>query len=81
MGNANDNSPQIMLRWSDDGGYTWSNEYWRGMGAVGEYSKQVQWRKLGRSRDRIYEITVSDAVNPVIINAYANLSPSERETD
>lgn len=81
VGNDNDASPQIMLRWSDDGGYTWSNEYWRSLGAVGEYGTQVPWRKLGRSRDRIYEIKVTDAVNPVILAAYANIIPVERETD
>jgi hypothetical protein len=24
--------PQVMLRWSDDGGHTWSSEHWRSMG-------------------------------------------------
>jgi hypothetical protein len=26
--------PQVMLRWSDDGGHTWSNEHWRSMGKI-----------------------------------------------
>ncbi len=30
-------NPQAMLRWSDDGGHTWSNEHWRSMGRIGEY--------------------------------------------
>lgn len=81
VGNDSAANPQAMLRWSDDGGYTWSNEYWRGIGAVGEYNKQLQWRKLGRSRDRLYELKVTDAVNPVVLDAYANIVPVERETD
>jgi hypothetical protein len=27
-------SPSVMLRWSDDGGHTWSNEHWKSMGQV-----------------------------------------------
>ena len=54
--------PQIMLRWSDDGGHTWSNEHWRSAGRMGQYKRRAIWRVLGRSRDRIYEIVVSDPV-------------------
>ena len=27
-------NPEVMLRWSDDGGHTWSNEHWASMGAL-----------------------------------------------
>lgn len=26
--------PKVMLRWSDDGGHTWSNEHWREVGRM-----------------------------------------------
>lgn len=81
VANNNDPTPEVVLRWSNDGGYTWSNEYWRSLGKTGEYNKQIQWRKLGRARDRMYELKVTDAVNPVVINAYANVVPTQRETD
>lgn len=81
VGNDNDPTPQAMLKWSNDGGWTWSNEYWRTLGKEGEYETQVQWRKLGRARNRVYELRVTDAVEPVVLNAYANIVPSERETD
>jgi hypothetical protein len=64
--------PQIMLRWSDDGGHTWSNEHWRSMGTIGEYGKRVIWRRLGMTqkiRDRVYEISGTDPVPVYIMGA------------
>jgi hypothetical protein len=65
-------NPQAMLRWSDDGGSTWSNEHWTTIGQVGQYKNRALWRRLGQSRDRIYEVNVSDAINAVIISANLN---------
>jgi len=62
--------PQVMLRWSDDGGKTWSNEHWRSLGKLGKYKNRARWTKLGQSRERIYEVAVSDPVKVVIIAAY-----------
>ena len=73
VGNSGDTDPQAILRWSDDGGHTWSNEKWRPIGKVGEYKNKVIWRKLGRSDDRIYELTVTDGVKAVVIDAYADI--------
>ena len=62
--------PQVMLRWSDDGGHTWSNEHWKGMGMVGEYGTRVIWRRLGMTmklRDRVYEVSGTDPVKLAIM--------------
>jgi hypothetical protein len=66
--------PQAMLRWSNDGGYTWSNEHWASMGKQGEYGKRVIWRRLGSSRDRVFELVITDPVKCVIVDAYAKFS-------
>ena len=58
-----------MLRWSDDGGSTWSQEQWNGIGLVGEYSNRCRWTQLGTARDRIFEIVVTDPINAVIVSA------------
>ena len=42
--------PQVMMRYSDDSGQTWSEEHWRGSGKIGEYRRRVIWRRLGVSR-------------------------------
>ncbi len=62
--------PQAMLDWSDDGGHTWSNEHNTDIGVQGTYKTRAIWRRLGRSRDRIYRMKVTDPVKTIIIGAY-----------
>ena len=69
--------PQAMLRWSSDGGSTWSNEHWVTIGQAGKYKNRAIWRRLGWSRDRVFEVVVTDPVNAVIISS--NLKASEGE--
>jgi hypothetical protein len=61
--------PQAVLRWSDDGGKRWSNEHWAGIGKIGKYKNRARWKKLGVSRERIYEVVVTDPVKTVILAA------------
>lgn len=69
--------PQAMLRWSNDGGSTWSNEHWTTIGQIGKYNNRAIWRRLGWSRDRIFEVTVSDPVKAVIVSANLKMSAGE----
>jgi hypothetical protein len=64
--------PQVMMRYSDDGGHTWSAENWRSMGMEGEYNKRVNWYRLGMTKGapRIYEFSGTDAVKTVLLAAY-----------
>ena len=61
--------PQAMLRWSNDGGSTWSNEYWTSIGRMGKYANRAIWRRLGTARDRVFEVSITDPVNAVIVSA------------
>lgn len=65
--------PQVGLQWSDDNGQTWSNEYWRSLGAVGKYATRVFWRRLGKARDRVYRVFGTDPVPIAIQAAYLDL--------
>lgn len=67
MGQGQD--PQAMLKWSNDGGSTWSNEHWVSIGKQGKYQNRALWRRLGWSRDRIFEVVVSDPIKAVIVSA------------
>ena len=69
--------PQAMLRWSNDGGSTWSNEHWTTIGQIGKYNNRAIWRRLGWSRDRIFEVTVSDPVKAVIVSANLKMTAGE----
>ena len=70
-------NPQAMLRWSNDGGSTWSNEHWSNIGQLGKYQNRIIWRRLGWSRDRIFEVVVTDPIKAVIVSA--NLKATEGE--
>jgi hypothetical protein len=75
--NTPTNYPQAMLRWSSDGGSTWSNEHWTGVGQLGKYKNRAIWRRLGTARDRIFEVVVTDPVNFVIISANLKVQGAE----
>jgi hypothetical protein len=71
--------PEVMLRFSDDGGHTWSNEHLSKMGKIGEYYRRVFWRRLGMTlklRDRVYEVSGTDPVKAVIVGAELLISPT-----
>ena len=71
--------PQVMLRWSDDGGHTYSNEHWVSIGKIGEYYRRAIWRRLGMTlklRDRVYEVSGTDPVKIAIMGAELMLSPT-----
>jgi len=72
-------NPQVMLRWSDDGGHTWSSEHWRSMGRIGAHGYRTIWRRLGMTmkiRDRVYEVSGTDPVRIFITAAELLVSPT-----
>lgn len=71
--------PQVMLRWSDDGGHTWSNEHWVSIGKIGEFYRRAIWRRLGMTlkiRDRVYEVSGTDPVKIAVMGAELLVSPT-----
>ena len=71
--------PEVMLRWSDDGGHTWSNEHWVKIGKIGQYGRRAIWRRLGMTekiRDRVYEVSMTDPVKTIILGAELHASPT-----
>jgi len=72
-------NPQLMLRWSDDGGHTWNGERQASMGRIGQYGTRVIFRRLGMTvklRDRVYEISGTDPVKVAIMGAELQISPT-----
>jgi hypothetical protein len=73
--------PLWVLRWSDDGGQTWSHEHARDGGQIGGYKQRLIWNRLGMPRDRVYQLSISDPVPARVIEAYLDADgyqPSER---
>lgn len=61
--------PEMELSWSDDGGHTWSTPLKVTAGALNDFSKRVIWRRLGKSRDRVFRLTSTAAIPHTWTNA------------
>ena len=66
-------SPQAILKWSDNGGKTWSTGRSVNIGKYQKYGTRAVWRRLGKSRNRVYELTIEEPVKIVLIGAYSNI--------
>lgn len=72
---AQGSSPLAILDFSDDGGRTFSNEIPTPLGALGQTAYRALWRRLGKSRDRVFRVTITDPIPIAIVNAYIRMSP------
>ena len=70
-------NPKCMMRWSDDGGSTYSNSYFVNIGAIGQYKNRAIKKQLGMARDRVYEVSITDPVYAAIVSAEIMLTPSD----
>lgn len=64
-------SPKITLRYSNNGGHTWSHHLIRNLGNTGEYARLVTWNRLGTAREWVFELVVTDPIDFTIIEAVA----------
>lgn len=66
--------PECLLRWSNDGGFTFGNDHIIKLGKVGQYTRRAMKRRLGWGRDRVFEIEMTDPVYRVVVSANLNAS-------
>lgn len=62
--------PLLMLRYSNDGGHTWSNLKTKSVGKPGEYGRRVKYGPTGAGRNRVWEISCSDPVKWAVFGAF-----------
>jgi len=66
-------NPQIVLRYSDDGGHNWSSERQTSAGLTGQTDLRVKFNRLGMSRrgpsDRIFELSGTDPFKVALLSA------------
>ncbi len=67
-------NPQVNLRWSDDGGHTWSTYLSKSIGRIGQYNTRAIWFRLGRTRARVWEVTIDANVPVYMIAAHIDAS-------
>lgn len=77
----NGQGPLVWLRWSDDGGHTWSSPQSRPMGAPGQWKTRCIWWRLGAARVRTLEISCSEAVPFRIVDGYVNAAPGYQPSE
>lgn len=59
--------PVMMLEWSDDGGATFPNAMTAKIGKIGETKARANFRRLGKSRDRVWRLSITDPVKRILI--------------
>lgn len=64
--------PKAVLEWSDKA-KVWSNQHETPIGKAGEYNTRAKWTRLGRSRSRVFRLTISDPVKVVILGGSAQV--------
>jgi hypothetical protein len=65
--------PVVLMQFSDDGGFSWSNGTSRRLGKEGEHKKRQIWRRQGQfSVSRVYRFMISDPVKATIIKLEAD---------
>lgn len=62
-------APMCSLRISNDGGHTFPIEQFRSMGLAGQESARIRFQNLGRSNNRVFELSGTDPVIPVFVGA------------
>lgn len=70
-------TPHISMKYSHDGGHTWSFDLVREIGQVGEYAKPIRWNRLGIGREWMFEFQITDAIPFSIIDATVAYSDTE----
>lgn len=63
--------PQVLMRYSDDGGRNFGRWQARGLGKIGEYNRRVRWLRQGQARDRVWQVRMTDDAPFSIIGANA----------
>lgn len=65
--------PQVMFRYSWDGGRSWSSDLWRSLGAIGQPEYKPSWNNLGMGNDWVFEFSCSDPIKFNLFNLFADI--------
>jgi hypothetical protein len=68
-------TPTVGMDWSDDRGHTFAHGRLGQVGASGEYTRRVVWRRLGKSRDRVYRVGIESKSKVALIDAFLEMTP------
>lgn len=69
--------PQVMVRFSRDGGSTFGTEFFLPIGKAGEYKNRAMRRRIGVSRDFVAEARFTDPVPRDVVGATLFAQPEQ----
>lgn len=62
--------PYVELRYSNDGGHTWSDWIPRSLGPIGMYTTRIIWNRLGTAREWLFEFSTAAPVKISFIDVF-----------
>lgn len=65
----------VDVRYSTDGGHNWSDWRTLDMGSTGDFAKRIQARRLGRGRQFVFDVRITDPVKADILAASVMIEP------
>lgn len=79
VGTPDGTQPQAVLRWSDDGGHSWSDERIIPVGPLGRTRFTIKFNRLGGTRrfsgsDRVFELSSTDPFVVSILDAEVDVT-------
>ena len=66
----------IWLRWSKTRGQTWESAIPKPLGEVGQFYTMPTWRRLGMSRDVVFELSWTADAPTQLLGAFIEMTPS-----
>ena len=66
--------PMLMVRYSDDGGRTWSAEIQLALGVGGDYERRAELYNSGTAFNRVFELTYSEPTRCSIYEANGDIA-------
>lgn len=69
--------PVVLLRWKDDG-FTWGNDRELRVGRIGRFRNRAVTQRLGRSRNRVYQLRMTDPVKVAWYGVNLDAQPGTR---
>ncbi len=77
IGDHEEPDPQVTMRYSHNGGHTWSHHMPRSIGTTGEWEKVITWSRLGAGKEWIFEFTIVEPIPYLIVDAIVRVSDVE----
>jgi len=73
VGTLAEPNPQVNMRYSRDGGRTWSNDMTRPLGVIGDYKSRAVWRPGIQFRSLQVEFTMPSSVRRFVMSYLADV--------